>query len=260
MPLLLLLAACATAPAAGIAPQEAARAPDHSLSSADYAQSGMPVADRPWTPAEYDAAVRALTPVAARDPGQLPRFASARSGAVFDRFCSLDNLAALQDPALPPVQRLAVGSDYLRGTLGLLRLYYQATVATHGYATELVSLLGLTLRLSTLLAEVGNQVAAPDEASLALYQQGKVQMTAGFGNVAEGCLQSVAERELYGEPDRLRLAQFLQADLPRLFPFLPPQSRKLLPARIKRMAGEEPSGAVRGALEALHAALAPAAP
>ncbi len=249
---------CAGAPVRSVKVQAAPEvAPERARAADSYLDDGLPQADHPWSAAEYEAAVRALEPVVARDPSQLPRVGSPRSGAVFERFCAVDNLASLEDASVPAVRRLLAGSDYLKGALGLLRVYYRATVATGGYPAELVNLMGLSLRLSALLAEAGSQVPQPqDEAHLGQYHEGRVELTNGFGHLAEGCLRSVAERDLYPEPDRLRLTAFLQAELPRLFPFLPPQSRQQIPGRIKRLAADEPSPPLRSALEALSASLA----
>jgi hypothetical protein len=95
--------AAPTAPdvAASQAAIETAPDPDRSLTTAEYVAAGVPDPGRPWSADEMAAAARALGRIATADPGQLPAYQNARSGALFSRIVSVENTSVCRLPNAP---------------------------------------------------------------------------------------------------------------------------------------------------------------
>jgi hypothetical protein len=253
---LALLAACATPRGSVTPPPDAAPLPvpdDASLEAVAYVDLGVPAPDRLWSGEDYQRAAKALAALEDRDPAQLPRYASPRSGAVFARMTDGGNFAIATDGALPPAEQLGLLGGYLTPLNDLLRLYLRRAMGGQGYGAELASLMTLMLRGSALSARAAGALEPSDDpARRAQFFKGLDQMRQGFANVVSGFLQSMAERRLYAVAERRRMAQALDEDLPGLASFLPPLSRQELPKLLRRLADGEPDAAVRARIEAIR--------
>src|SRR4051812_40964048 len=76
------------------APDQAPSAPpDRSLTRDEYMKAGAPAPDKPWSAAEMAAAAKALSAILEKNPDGLPRYQSERSGDLFARVISDENLA-----------------------------------------------------------------------------------------------------------------------------------------------------------------------
>jgi hypothetical protein len=129
MVLVLVATGCASASAPspgsirsdGAAAQGAAE--DVSLSARDYIARGLPAPDRIWLGNDVETAANVLATLAEQGHGQLPRAGSARSGEVFTRMTSADNLAYYRDRTLPLNARLPLALTHLQAGSQLLKLY-----------------------------------------------------------------------------------------------------------------------------------------
>src|SRR4051812_13257608 len=73
--------------------------PDHSLPAEEYIKLGVPTHDRPWLGSDMTRAAEALSDIAKDDARKLPRHQSERSGTVFARMISVQNLEIVKNRA-----------------------------------------------------------------------------------------------------------------------------------------------------------------
>src|ERR1017187_6411407 len=70
---------------------------DRSLTADEYLRLGVPVVDPAWTGGEMRTAAAVLKDVAKADPSHLPRYRSERSGVLFARMTSAQNIEPYRD-------------------------------------------------------------------------------------------------------------------------------------------------------------------
>ena len=155
-------------------------AADNSLTTDQYIAVGMPPIDKPWTFDQYDALATALQKVAKDDPTHLPRYMSPKSGDVFDRMISQENLKSFYDKNIAVADRLTAFGG-LTKFLAIVTMYSDASKPTAALDIELLKLGGFILRaeLAACLA-TDEYVAAHPEAKTA----------AGVNQVKSGSAQS----------------------------------------------------------------------
>ena len=74
---------------------------DHSLSLEVYQERGIPHYDSVWNMEDYSTAFFVLNTIKYENPEALPVRRSEKSGLLFSRMISIDNLSFLQDETLP---------------------------------------------------------------------------------------------------------------------------------------------------------------
>lgn len=264
-PLLLLLAACATpsatsggpAPAAAPVSQPAPPAEqDRSLGLEQYVELGVPSPERTWSAQDYALAMKALSEIAQKDPAQLPRYQSERSGPLFARLTAYDNMDSLESLQLAPLAQVQTAGAMLGPASQILMLYLQAHSTSNSFATEMIELQAFTLHAAVAVLEAMDSVPRSEVRNRDAFESGLAQMQSGFGKMVSGALATLSEREVYSDEDRTRFLGRLMQDLPRLLPLLQPLTRREVPVRIDELLANERSPQVKRELESLRSAVA----
>jgi hypothetical protein len=203
--------------------------------SVDYIRLGMPAPDRPWSGEDM---IQAQTVLAELDFPQLPRYKSQRSGEVFARMTSAENLKLFSDANLPIEVRTAQSRDYMLGFNQILMRYMTAFMKQEATDSELVELLGATLRSTAAQVERMYELLPsikPDDPSYEVRMQGVEQVKRGFANVVAGALHTLKECESYRASERAKLLDYMQDTIPSIVPFLNPGSRLETIVQIEKM-------------------------
>src|SRR5438874_5370604 len=140
----LVSAACANAdpgepPGKSSPPERRPAFDDTSLSLEAYIAAGMPAYDRNWTAADMEKALKVLKNLA-KVKGRLPRYGSERSGQLFDRMASEDNLEFCDDPSDSLTMRYSIYSQYIDALKGIDGLYTSAFAADSAYRADCVEI------------------------------------------------------------------------------------------------------------------------
>ncbi|WP_375766691.1 hypothetical protein NR798_34105 [Archangium gephyra] len=266
--LVLLLAACAT-PSATTSAASEGRAPDSSqvsppappaekddsLGLEQYVALGVPSPERSWSGQDYAAAAQALSALAQKSPPELPRYQSTRSGPLFARLTSFENVDAIERLQVAPLARVQLAGSMMEPASQLLMLYIGANAASGGFSTEMIELQAFVTHAAAEMMEAIDQVPPTDIRNREAFESGMAQIRMGLGKVAIGALTTVSERKVYSNEDRLRFLGTLKQDLPRLLPKLEPLTQQEVPVRIEKLLADEPSPEVKRELEALRSAL-----
>ncbi len=232
-----------------------AAAEDPSLSAAEYISLGMPAADRTWGGTEYEAAASALAKIAAANPSQLPRRGSAKSGAVFERLVSPDNLEFLSNSDLPAEARFVAGLPTLQAQPSIFGIYL-GVMETMNTGPELIDLSRFQLRAAAAVTPLVRERMAtndPSDPAREIQLGGYEQVRNGVATMLFGTLETLTERDAFSTADRLRLAGTVEEVLPAFLGMLPEGSRKELPERLRQVIQSESDPELKAILSRLLA-------
>jgi hypothetical protein len=223
---------------------------DLSLDSAEYIRLGVPDPDREWSAADMKRAFEALSALAEKDPRQLPRYKSSRSGTCFARITDKRNLRSFRERSVPIKTRLPQAMTFAESSKQILKLYMAALLKGAGVRGELIELMGAQLRLMTVMLELAEEFVPTLDKNDPTYPtriQAAAALKGDLATVVTGCLLTLSE-DPYSIEDRQRLLDYLEETLPSIMPQLLPGARAETLHRIEKLT-EDPS------LRKLHPAL-----
>jgi hypothetical protein len=209
---------------------------DRSLESKDYLAAGVPAHDRTWQSADILRASESLHAIARRNIQSLPRYESSRSGAVFARITSKDNVDFYRSESLPLEQRLEPALNHQLATNQLLKLYLHAYNQHAVGSSELIELSNAQLRIAAVLATLVREFIPrldPSDSTYAVRMQGLAKMRNGMATMVSGCLDTLTERHVHTAAERKRVLECLAETLPEIMRELPESSRSEFLIRLR---------------------------
>ncbi len=228
---------------------------DESLTPDEYIRLGLPAHDREWGGADMARAAKILESFGQQKYRQLPRYQSKRSGEVFARLTSPANLELFRNDGLPLESRLGDALSFYQAHNQILMLYLAAFEKGDARATELVELLGSTLRMTVVMIELVDQLIPTlnkDDPSYPVRMQGLDRMRGGLATVVSRNLDSLSERSAYRVGELRRLIGYMQKTLPKIVPALPAASRAETLVRLKNLVDDPEMIDLRADLEELR--------
>lgn len=215
-----------------------AEAPDLSLTEVKYIELGMPSAGHAWSGSEVSRAAKVLSEVAKRDASQLPRFGSTKSGKVFARITSDENLQSLGDKSLPVTVRLGYALQHLYSTTAISKLYAAAAAEKKTGSDEATEILGQTLRIADALKDLSDEIAPKVEKKdgmAAIAAKSLKEAKSALGPIVQTAItQTLASKTMKPET-RERVLKHLDQSLPGLIKVLPPPVRTELLTQLKAL-------------------------
>jgi hypothetical protein len=138
---------------------------DHSLSLDEYRQLGMPDHKHVWNMEDYSSAFFVLNTVKYQNSKALPVRGSERSGILFSRMISMENLSFLQDVTLP-LHAKADRIKWFVNTLMELKVAYTIPGSEEQYyVRELIDIDIFRLSVSHQMLALGQQINESDDPS-----------------------------------------------------------------------------------------------
>jgi len=204
------------------APAAQAAIPDRTLRAESYVEMGMPSYDRKWIGKDFLVAAQVLQTVAQRDAGELPRYGSLKSGPMFDRIVSPQNLTFLTDKSLTLSDRTASGFYAVTGLTQILKTYLAAVEAKKVGAGNVVELMGAELRYCNVLGQLNEEVRLSipaNDPNRAARLEGLKRARAGMAVAVSGVLEMLTVTDC-SAASRARLAQVCLETLPSIIPRL----------------------------------------
>lgn len=192
---------------------------DRSLKAEEYIRLGLPAHDRPWSGADMLQAFKVLSSIAKEDFRKLPRYKSDRSGDVFARITSTENLKILRDQRLPLKTRMLEGANEMQATGQLLTLYAAAFPKEDYRHAEIIELMGSILRESVIVLDLADKIQQTwkkDDPAYETRMKGFEQMKGGLVNIVGGCVTTLGEKDLYRASELKRFIGYLNETLPVL--------------------------------------------
>jgi hypothetical protein len=207
-------------------------------------------------------AAKVLAAVAEHAPGQLPRYQSERSGAVFARLTDVQNHEFFRNRSLPLDGRLQLAAAYTAAANQVYMLYLTSFLKHATGDSELVELLGAQFRMAVLLLELVDEklpTVRKDDPAYESRMAGLEKMKGGLAMMVAGGLQILTEKDSYRTAERMRMLAYMQETVPKIVPRLPAGARAELLVRLEGSATNEALKVLQPAFEQLHAAVRRAA-
>ena len=221
----------ASQPGGGAVVADAARAKsqdDGSLTTEEYVGFGLPAVDRDWSGDDLTRAESVLSGLSKRGYQILPKYQSDRSGAVFARMTSVQNLTLLRNKSQSVDARFPQAIEYYDAGGRICKLYLAAYLKQGVKENELIELMGMQLRLAVVMLELVDEFLPTLKQNDPTYQsrlQGLEQMKQGLASVVAGSLQTLRGRGKTSQSEIARLVGYMQETFPRVVPRLPLDAR-----------------------------------
>lgn len=212
--------------------------PDHSLTGEKYIELGVPASDRTWMGDDMKHAAEALRTLEATHPDQLPRFESTRSGAVFARIVSTDNLKFFRHNSLPLDSRFPPAIAFMQSHNLIVVTYLDAFLKRGCPGDELIELMGSQLRICRMMFDLTDEfwpTISVDDPSYAVRRKGLETMKSGLANVIMGSITTVTEDQNYSLPLRLKMLEYCRQEFPGIVPKLAAGSQTEVQLRINKL-------------------------
>lgn len=211
--------------------------PDRSLKTSEYLDAGVPTIDHPWTGNELNDALKVLKSISQSDASRLPRYKSDRSGDLFSRISSDENLNPLRDESRPAKDRLSDSITYIEASNQMTKMYLESarTQATGG--EEVVELVGSNLRLAIAIVKAINEyrpMLDKSEAGYAHRLDNLIAIQNGLGAMIAGSIQLLAEPQTYKSAELKRLLGYQQDAVSAVFLDLPKDAQEDIKTRLDK--------------------------
>lgn len=228
-----LLLICGCGPGSNAAPKRDpnrfAHWVDQSLPTSDFVRLWLPPPNRVWNGDDYVAAREALEKIY-REEGQrrLPRYQSERSGEVFARITSPQNLEMIVDPGYSFGTRARHAALIFESHAGILRLYTDGFPQNQVRDSELVELFGSGLRQMVATLKILEHSMPMIDKGDPTSESRMNQVNRSKETVAHFVMTTIftlREVDDFRVGERLRLIGHMRETLPVIVPQLSPSSR-----------------------------------
>ena len=234
--------------------------PDRSWAVEQYVYKGMPAPNRTWTIKDYDQALAFFQQLATTDPTTLPRFRSPRSGELFARLTSSQNISDLRNEVLPLNYRLSAEAEMARRSVTLFMVYLRASKPGAVFDSEIIEGMRFQLELTSIICRDADRFAATLnklDLSYPKRMEGLAQVKQGAAKSVDGLLRSLEERSAFRPQTVVTLAQYLNENLPPILAHLPKASIQDVPGRVRVLRNSEEDPVARATLSELLSKLDP---
>jgi hypothetical protein len=174
-------------------------------------------------------AANAHVAIGQTEPTHLPRFGSKRSGGVFARLTGLDAMAAMKDRSVPPGQRVNTALGAQQAASQLLKLYLAALGKGAVAGVDVIEVMGAVLRTTVAMSiPLDDFIATLDknDRTYATRMNGLNQIKKGVGEMAEGALTTLSERDVFQKDELVRLIAYIDETFPPLMAHMRPETQK----------------------------------
>jgi hypothetical protein len=227
---------------------------DESLTPDEYLMAGIPACDKPWSATEMAAAASTLTKIAQANPKHLPQYRSPKSGALFARLTSPDNINRFKDKNTPIATRFGEVGEFLQASNQLLKLYHVSFMQASLRGSEVIEIIGTNLRASVALIELLRELAPTLDKKDASYfnRMAAIEnVRLGFTSMIASGFQAISERSYYQTDDMTRLLAYMQESFPTILMEVQPERRTELFAQLNKLLNNEGEADLRVGLEKL---------
>jgi hypothetical protein len=211
---------------------------DLSLTIAEYEELGIPSCRRLWNSGDMAKAARVLADIAENDAAKLPRLDSPRSGKVFARITSDDNLDQVRAGSLPKAIRMGFGLQFMQAAISIKKTYSSGLRQEKTGGEEVAGLVGLNLRIAVALSRLVDEFASTldkNDPALAQRLSGLKEMKSGMSTILLGALSQATESKALDSTARRSLLKSFDETLPVLIRSIPPSIRKDAVAQLKEL-------------------------
>ncbi len=139
------------------------REKDYSLSLDEYAKMGMPSVDKAWDSEDFLYANDVLSKMKWGNPGGLPKKDSKKSGALFTKLISLENLTFLKVDTLALNEKALLLMNYLQIYENWRYIYTDVRLKVQYHHRELIDIQLFGLSIIELMLDYADKIQKSDD-------------------------------------------------------------------------------------------------
>ncbi|HNR42779.1 MAG TPA: hypothetical protein PKL65_11150 [Bacteroidales bacterium] len=219
---------------------------DLSLRPEEYQKLGLPDHIRLWNLQDYINANITLSTLKTNFPNSLPRKSSKKSGAVFARLVSGDNLSFMYDKSMPLHGRAQIIQHFTRFYSELESIYSVETDVRNYYSDELADINLFGLLVHDRMLELAWQIMDSDDEEDRDLQYGLKTVKRNYLNLVDHLLDEQVKSEVYSDADLDRLSDRLEQSLAVNVSWFLPSERDSVAESIEKAMPECPTAHIRG--------------
>lgn len=159
---------------------------DISLPLEEYKKIGVPMPDNVWTLSDYLIAFSALKNLKLKRPFVLPIKDSERSGAIFSRMISFENMSFLKQESIPLSEKANMILGFLKVHSELIDVYTNIRMKKQYYHRELIDINIFGLRLVEKMIDLAHEINNSDVPS-------DINMKSGYRSIQVIYITSIKE-------------------------------------------------------------------
>lgn len=190
---------------------------DHSLTPAEYRKLGMPDHQKIWTNQDFLRAQEALSGLRAKNFLSLPRKGSQKSGAVYNRMLSQENLSYVNDTSILLSDRAFQIMYFSIFFADLNRMYTDNLKTEQFYKEELIDICIFRIFVQGKMLELAGKIMNSKEPSSVGLRSGGQTVASGYSKLIFKALEEQVKFKTYRKRDLERLSlevsQSLQENL-----------------------------------------------
>lgn len=211
---------------------------DLSLTVQEYEKLGVPTVERLWNSGDLAKAAKVLAQIARDDAAELPRYGSPKSGKVFARITSDENLDQIRAKAIPAAIRMGFALQFMQACSSVSKSYASGMLRQKTGGDEAAELVGLNLRIAVVMSGIVEEFMTTLDKKDSTYStrlSGLKQMKAGMSTILQSAIMQASEPKAL-KPETLdRLLKAFDTTFPALFKAVPPSVRKETLAKLREL-------------------------
>jgi hypothetical protein len=199
---------------------------DLSLTTEQYLEQGMPACNKIWTADDYQQAQITLSTLITKDFHALPRKKSRKSGDVFKRIVSKDNLSFLDDPKIS-LREKAYRIQFLGNLSGQMgTIYYNKLDVRQYYSEELAEIYITHLYIRGKMLELAEKIDKSDLEEDKMMQSGKSGIHSSYILLINFILSEMEKTKAFSESDMKRLIKEIEESISDNFKYFDLRDKK----------------------------------
>jgi len=188
---------------------------DYSLTLEEYKEMGIPDPKKVWDIAEVGIAIDVFSGMKWDKPYNLPRKGSKKSGVLFDRMISLENMQFLHNDTVNLRDKALLSLQFLQIFEKWKDVYTHPMWKRQYYNRELVDININEVRVTETMVELTKKVMASNDPSVAMLQQGVPQVKMNYISSLINALNLQSYTSQFLEKDLELLSDSLSATILR---------------------------------------------
>jgi len=218
---------------------------DLSLTVEEYRKLGMPDQSKVWTNDDYINANITLSSLKANYPLSLPRKDSKKSGAVFNRLVSEENLSFIYDTIYPLRIRAYLIQHFTGFQSELLQFYSAEIKGEKPYMAELADINLFSLTVHEKMLELAWKIMDSDDESDQSIASGMNAVKYNYLKLISRLLEEQIKEKEYNENDLQRLSDRLSVSIIKNNTWFPPEDRKTLISHLESIINNSPGDYIK---------------
>jgi len=215
---------------------------DLSLTPQQYTQLGMPTYNAIWSEKDFQKAQNAINSVIIKNFYSLPKKGSIRSGNLFRRIVSKDNLSFLEDTTIS-LQEKAYRIQSLGNMMGQMgTLYTDKIKIRQYYSQELVEIYVAHLYIRGKMLELADKINKSARQEEIMMQSGRKGIVSSYIMLISFLVSEQEKTEAFPAPDLRRLNREILNSLSLNMQYLDADSKQRIYDAIKNSLEKSKSG------------------